>query len=89
MAIKNKLKEEIIGINKELRNKLAGYIVAGLGLVAGLAWNDAIKSMIEYFFPLEENSLLAKFIYAVLITLLVVLISVYTIKILKGREEKK
>lgn len=88
MAIKNKIKKEVLDINKEVRNKLAGYIVAGLGLVAGLAWNDAIKSMIEYFFPLEENSLMAKFIYALLITLFVVLISVYTVRILKGKETK-
>jgi len=89
MAIKNKLKEEISSIKKEAREKIAGYIVAAFGLVAGLAWNDAIRSMIEYFFPLEENSLLAKFIYAILITLVVVLISVYTIKILKGKEARK
>jgi hypothetical protein len=63
--------------------------MAGLGLVAGLAWNDAIKNLIEYFFPLEKSSLLAKFVYAFIITLLAVLISLYAMKVLKAGEKKE
>ena len=89
LLIKDKVKQEFSGINKEARNKIAGYIVAAFGLVAGLAWNDAIKSFIEHVFPLKENSILAKFIYAVAITLVLVLVSVYVVRILKGKEENK
>jgi uncharacterized membrane protein len=87
-VIKTKIKKEISGVKDEITNKTVGYIVTALGLVAGLAWNDAIKSAIEHFFPAEQNGLTAKFIYAVSITLVVVLISVYLVKILK-RDEKK
>ncbi|MBI4836905.1 MAG: hypothetical protein HY813_00655 [Candidatus Portnoybacteria bacterium] len=59
------------------KNQALGYIVAAFGLVAGLAWNDAIKSLIEYLFPLAQNTLLAKFGYAVLITAVVVTITIY------------
>lgn len=86
--IKTKIKKEIIGVKEEVANKTAGYIVTALGLVAGLAWNDAIKSAIEHFFPMEQNGLEAKFVYAVTITLVVVLISVYVVRLLK-RDEKK
>ena len=84
-----KIREQVSDINREVKNKIAGYITAGLGLVAGFAWNDAIKSSIEYFFPLEENSLWAKFIYAVVITLGVVIVSLYLVSILKEKPEEK
>ncbi len=87
MEFRSKIKKEIGGINTEAKEKIAGYIVAAFGLVAGLAWNDAIKSFIEYFFPLKGNGLLAKFIYAFAITLFVVFISVYIIRILKARKK--
>lgn len=63
-------------IQTEVRAKIVAYITAALGLVAGLAWNDAIKALIEAIFPLQRNSVPAKFVYAVLITLVVVFVSV-------------
>jgi len=40
--------------------------------VVGLAWNDAIKELITYLFPLATNSVLAKFGYAIILTVIVV-----------------
>lgn len=74
-------KEEVLGV--EIKKRIIGYIVAASGLVAGLAWNDAIKSMIEYLFPLEKNTLAIKFIYAVIITVIVVMVTVYLARIIK------
>jgi len=76
-----KIKEEQARLNREVREKTIGYIVTALGLVAGLAWNDAIKSAIEYIFPLDSSSVTAKLIYAFLITIVIALISAYLIKI--------
>ncbi|HLN18824.1 MAG TPA: DUF5654 family protein [Patescibacteria group bacterium] len=88
--IKTKIKKELSGVRQEIANKTVGYIVTALGLVAGLAWNDAIKSAIEHFFPSEQGGIRAKFIYAATITLVVVIVSVYLIKILgKNEKEKK
>ena len=87
--IQNKIKKEAADIRREMRNRTASYILAGLGLVAGLAWNDAIKSLIEYFFPLGANNLWVKFIYAIAMTLVVVVISVYFVRILKDKKEEK
>lgn len=36
---------------RKIKKKMFSYIAAGLGLVAGLAWNDAIKTVIDYFIP--------------------------------------
>ncbi len=78
-----------LNLRKEIRERTVGYIVAALGLVAGLAWNDAIKSSIEYFFPFHNGALWAKFIYAVIITLVVIFGSIGIMKWLGGEEEKK
>jgi len=76
-------------LNIEVRKKVAGYIIAGFGLVAGLAWNDAIKTFIEKYFSQDGNTIVAKFTYAFLITLLLVFISVYLAKLLKIQEGGK
>lgn len=64
-------------VTKEVRNQTIGYIVAAFGLVAGLAWNEAVKGLIDILFPLQQNSLVAKFIYAGIVTSFVIIISVY------------
>jgi len=87
--IKEKIKIGASALNHEVRNKVAGYITAAFGLVAGLAWNDAIKSLIDYLFPLEKNGLWAKFIYAVLITLVLVTVSIFAMRIFKKEKEEK
>jgi hypothetical protein len=89
--MKGRIKSEIKSVRQEVRDKTVGYIVTALGLVAGLAWNDAIKTMIEEFFPAEHNGIWAKFIYAGLITVIVVFLSVYLTKIFKKekKEEEK
>ena len=84
--IKSKIKDEIKSVKKEIRDRLVGYIVAALGLVAGLAWNDAIKALIEYLFPLGKDSLQAKFIYAGVITLIIVLVTVYLLRLIRKEE---
>ncbi|MFA6304955.1 MAG: DUF5654 family protein [Patescibacteria group bacterium] len=71
-----------------IKTSALGYITAGFGLVAGLAWNEAIKSLIEYLFPLNSNSVLAKFIYALAMTVILVVITFYLSKIFKQQERK-
>lgn len=59
-------------LKQEVRSRTIGYILAGFGFVAGLAWNEAIKGLIDQLFPLGQGSLIAKFIYALFVTLIVV-----------------
>ncbi|MCL4399925.1 DUF5654 family protein [Patescibacteria group bacterium] len=74
-------------LRKEAKEKTTGYILAALGLVAGLAWNDAVKSLIDYLFPLSQNTLFAKFIYALIITIFVVFVGMNLARITKKDEE--
>jgi hypothetical protein len=55
------LKKETREVRGEVREKVAGYILTALGLVAGLAWNDAVTALFKEIFPLDQNSLLPKF----------------------------
>jgi hypothetical protein len=64
----------------EIKQRLTGYIVGALGLVAGLAWNDAIKSTIEHFYKLDGGGIAIKFVYALLVTLVIVIVSFYVVK---------
>ena len=54
-------------------------IVAGsLAFVGGLAWNDAIQGAIDARFPVEgKKSIRAKFIYALIITIIIVLLALF------------
>ena len=60
--------------------KLAALITAAFGLVAALAWNDAIQSAFAQFFG-EAGGLYAKFSYAILITVFAVIITLQLSKI--------
>ncbi|MDP3769621.1 MAG: DUF5654 family protein [Candidatus Sungbacteria bacterium] len=76
-----------VRLHKEIRERTLGYMLAAFGLIAGLAWNDAIKAFIEYFFPLPQNTLPAKFLYAVFISIVVIFISVYVSRLLQRSDD--
>lgn len=61
-------------IKLEIIEKISTLATAGFGLVAALAWNEAIQGLFKAVFPSASN-LVAKFIYAIMITLVVVVIT--------------
>lgn len=83
------LENKKANIKEEVREKTIGYITAAFGLIAGLAWNEAIKSLIDYIFPMSQGGLLVKFVYAALMTLLLVLVTVYLIKLVSHKKDEK
>ena len=82
----SKIKDSEEKLRKEVKERTVGYILAAFSFVAGLAWNEAIKSFIDQFFPNSDNSIFIKFIYAFIITMFIVLISVY---LLRNNQDKK
>ena len=84
-----RLREEGKKIKNEINKKTVTYIVTALGIVAGLAWNDAVKSLIEYFFPLAQNTLMVKFVYAILMTVVLAIVAMYLTRIFIGEEIKE
>ena len=81
------LNEERRRIQSEVQERTATYITGAFGLVAGLAWNDAITGLIDYYVPLGQNTLAAKFIYAGVMTIIVVIITVYVVRFM-SRQKK-
>ncbi len=59
----------------EIFDKITQLATAGLGLVAALAWNDAIQALFKIIFG-DQSDVWAKFIYAIIITVLIVLLTV-------------
>jgi len=67
-------KEEKISLHIELLEQMQSLMTAGFALVAALAWNTAIQDLFARIFP-DQNSLIAKFLYAVLITLIMIIVT--------------
>lgn len=87
-SVGERFTREAGAVRKELRKRTFSYVAAGLGLVAGLAWNDAIKLLIEYLLPQAGNTLVAKFAYAFLVTVFVAFALYYVERSLKEDVEK-
>ena len=85
-----KIKSESTKISREVREKTLGFILTAFGLVAGLAWNEAIQSLIKSFFAVDKDSIWVKFIYAIVMTLVAVVVAIYLTRLFgKDEEEKK
>ena len=82
-----RIKEGSDELRREVRKRTVTYIAAALGLVVGLAWNEAIKAVIEYLFPLDQNTMAAKIIYAGIMTVVLVFATAYVLK--EQKEEKR
>ncbi len=61
------------GLQGSFLKKTSTLMIAAFGFVAALAWNDAIQSLFKTFIG-EINQIWAKFIYALIITLVVVIV---------------
>ena len=56
----------------EILDKFSQLITTALGLVAALAWNDAIQTLFQQFLGTAGGALAAKIFYAVLVTIVVI-----------------
>ncbi len=62
-------------LKKEVLETMATLITTAFGLVAALAWNEAIQVLIEEFIS-PEDALVGVLIYAILVTLLAVIATI-------------
>ena len=88
--VKQEMANEIKSIRQEARERTLGYVTGAFGVIAGLAWNDFVKALIENVFPPDKNATLwAKLAYAGIMTFIVVGVTVYLARIFKEGEKKK
>ncbi len=83
------LEDEKNRVERDLRKITAGYIIAAFGFVAGLAWRDLSIALVEYLFPMGKNTILAKFIYAIIISVALAFASIYVLRFIGKTKKKK
>ncbi|MDE1975468.1 MAG: hypothetical protein KGI49_03100 [Patescibacteria group bacterium] len=82
----DRIREEERKVRSEVGKSMIGYLSAALGLVAGLAWNNAITAAIKAIFPSTGNGILAQFVYAIAITIAVAILVYYLTRIFSGKK---
>lgn len=83
-------KEGTKQFHKELLGQMVTLSTSGFGLVAALAWNEAIQDFVQQFITprIPGSGLISKLIYALLITILAVTIT-YQLSRLSARFTNK
>ncbi|MDQ3018543.1 MAG: DUF5654 family protein [bacterium] len=76
-----KAKEKIKETKRQVLLQSATLVNSAFALVAALAWNEAIKAVIDQFVP-QASAIFSKFLYAFVLTLIVVIISMRLTKII-------
>ena len=66
----------------EILDKITALLTAAFGLVAALAWNGAIRAIFEEVFGTADN-IAAMLIYAVVVTIIAVLVIIWIARAVK------
>ncbi len=70
-----------------LSKRLPAIIISALTLTAGLAWNDAIQSVINYYVPEDRKQAMniwIKLIYVIILSIVIILLIEYLVRIENG-----
>ena len=67
-------------VSKLIMETILGLITTAFAFVAGLAWNDAIQKLIEQFIG-TGDALPSLFIYAIVVTIVAVIVTVLLARI--------
>lgn len=62
-------------MKKEVMEKIVVLITSAFGLVAALAWNDAIKALFTEIFG-SAGTIIAMFLYAIVVTIIAVWVTI-------------
>lgn len=83
-------------MKKDLKRELIKQVVtlstAGFGFVAALAWNEAIQAFFKEYvdkYISAESGILSRFIYAVLVTVIAVLVTYELSKLSRSSKDQE
>lgn len=62
-------------MSREILDNMVQLMTAAFGLVAALAWNEAVQALFDALLP-GAGDLAAKFLYAIVVTVAVVIVTV-------------
>jgi uncharacterized membrane protein len=75
-------------MQKEVVEKIAALITAAFGLIAALAWNEAIQEIFRLIFG-DQSGIWAMIFYAVVVTIIAVLVTIWIGRVAEKTEAKK
>jgi ABC-type Mn2+/Zn2+ transport system permease subunit len=75
-------------MQKEVIEKIAALITAAFGLIAALAWNEAIQEIFRLVFG-EQSGVLAMIFYAVVVTIIAVVVTIWIGRVAEKHTGKK
>jgi hypothetical protein len=75
-------------MQKEVIEKIAALITAAFGLIAALAWNEAIQEIFRLVFG-EQSGVWAMIFYAVVVTIIAVLVTIWIGRVAEKQAVKK
>jgi hypothetical protein len=81
-----KMKEQAVEVRGQVMQTIATLMTTAFGLIAALAWNEAIKGIIAMFVP-KGSDLMGLLIYAILITIIAVLATILIGRAISQPEE--
>lgn len=71
----NSLTSRFRSFTAEITTQLLALATSALGLVAALAWNDAVQAVFKEYFP-SARGITAKFLYAAAVSLLIIVVTI-------------
>jgi hypothetical protein len=75
-------------MQKEVIEKIAALITAAFGLIAALAWNEAITEIFRLIFG-EQSGVYALIFYAIVVTIIAVVVTVWIGRVAEKHTGKK
>jgi hypothetical protein len=70
-----KMKKEVSDVKGQVMTTIATLMTTAFGLIAALAWNEAIKAIILLYLP-KGDGITGLLVYAVLITIIAVIATI-------------
>lgn len=71
----------------EILDKIAALVTVAFGLVAALAWNGAIRAIFQHFFG-TADSIPAMLVYAVVVTIIAVLVAIWIARAVRRAKDE-
>ena len=75
-------------MQKEVIEKIAALITAAFGLIAALAWNEAITELFRLVFG-DQSGIWALLFYAVVVTIIAVVVTIWIGRVAEKQTGKK
>jgi hypothetical protein len=79
--------EKPVTLKQEILDKIAALVTAAFGLVAALAWNDAIKTIFREIFG-EESTIGPMLLYASIVTIIAVILTIIVARAVANAKNK-